>query len=197
MIIPNTIHRALRRRPSTEVTAALRLAALGVTVCVLSACAGASREPLPYSLTEKEERAVRSVLAADSTWRLAVESDSRNPAGISELRTTDRAFQPYFCRVTDSSGVTSLSFVMTRSGEFKVYHARAEALDSLILQEVATVSWLHDGFIRLSSDSLEIAPFNSDEIVTFVWDATLRKLVLAPEPSSDEDEVPPVSGLEA
>ena len=159
-----------------------------------AACDTSRPEPLPYGFTRIEERAVREVLRRDSTWRLATESDSKNASAIVELRATDPAFSPYFARDGMADSHSGLAFVLTRRGEFRVLYLRAEPRDSLSVAEVASLSWLDDGFVRLRGDSLEVSLFNSGEIVNFVWDAATRKMVLLPETPAEESPAPPTTG---
>lgn len=160
---------------------------------VMGGCASPRSASLPYSFALGEEEAVREILTRDSTWRLAVEADSRNAAAISSLRASDAAFTPYFTRDTSRAGRISVAFVLTRGSEFRVFYMRADGADALRVDEVATLSWLDDGFVRLRGDSLDIALFNSGEIVSFIWDPATGNMVLLPEDPPEDSTVPPVA----
>lgn len=151
-----------------------------LVVCLIVSCGIPRLAHEPYDLTPAERRRIELEIKRDSTWRLAVAADSKNSRAVSELRRLDQEFEPYFSRQLGRPGSDHFAFVLKRQSEFKVLYARRFAPDSLFVTEVARMTWLDDGFVRLRGDTLEVALFNSDEIFTFVWSDDTRKMMLLP-----------------
>jgi hypothetical protein len=119
------------------------------------------------------------VLATDSSWRLAVESDVSDHRALKQMRESNPTFQPYFARTTSADGQAAFAFVVRAGGKFKIFYARMGGKVEFPTQDVATLDWLADGRISLRQDTLDVAPFNSDEIFVFGWNATTGRLELA------------------
>jgi hypothetical protein len=180
-----------RNRFSHQDTAVARLLR-AVTLCIAltsgGACTHQSAPSYPNGMTHDEFEIAEKLIAHDTTWRVAGAGDSRNQRLIVELRRTDPGYQPYFCRSSVSQPVTSFSFVLARTDTFRVIYVRVERGSQAVVDEVAQMTWLDDGQITCVDDGIEVAPFNSDEVLSFRWNQDHRKLELLNEESSEPSE---------
>jgi hypothetical protein len=178
---------------STLMFAASRLhraAVLCAAVVCTGACAQGAAPSIPNGMTREEYEFARNVMARDTTWRLAIADDSRSQHAIRELRRADSSYQPYFCRGSVSKPAASYSFVLARADTFRVIYVRLEVGREAIVDEVAQMAWLDDGSIMCLEDGIDIAPFNSDEVVSFRWNEEQRKLELVREEPTELDDPP-------
>lgn len=162
----------------------LRLAIAASVICA-AACAHTQDAAHPYTLSAEERTVVLATLARDSTWRLAVPSDNRDSVALASMRLTQASFEPYLVRSSSGEGTASFAFAIVREGEFKVFYARQGPTGTYAeghIQEVATARWLNEGRVALHGDTLDLAPFNSDEVLVFVWDRESARLHLVDEP---------------
>ena len=123
---------------------------------------------------------VQAVVQANPGWRLALESDNQDSHGVRELRSRQPRFEPYFA-TSDRDGIhQDVAVTLVKDTVFRVFYLRSEGGSYLPAQEVTTIDWLKEGRIELRGDTLDVAPFRSDEIFTFVWDAKSKRLELIP-----------------
>lgn len=165
-----------------------RAALLCTAVVCASACTQRATPSIPNGMTREEYEFARSLMARDTTWRIAVAEDSRNQDAILELRRADPSFQPYFCRDSVSKPGASYSFVLARAGTFRVIYVRLEVGREALVDEVAQMAWLDDGSVACFDDRIDIAPFNSDEVMSFRWNEEQRKLDLVREEPAEHDD---------
>lgn len=151
----------------------------------LIGCGGARQVQRVYHMTDSQWVSVQSALKAHPGWRLAVDSDSRSPAAIQELRKSSPSFEAYFAVRSAQTPNPDFAVALRRDGQFKVLYFRADGSGYKAPQDVATVDWLNDGLIRLQGDTLHIAPLQSDEIFEFVWNPATKRLELLPDSAGD------------
>ena len=157
-----------------------RLAVM-IASMVLIACATSHQATRPCHMSETQWTNAQNVLRSHPGWRLAVDSDSKNAPAIKRLRDSVPSFEPYFASGAAHPENPDFAFVLLEDGQFKVFYFRAIGSGYQAPQEVATVDWLNDGRVHLEGDTLNIAPFESDEIFRFGWDTTKRQLELVPD----------------
>ena len=75
------------------------------------------------------------------------------------------------------------AIALVKDGQFKVFYFRADRSGYRPAQEVMSADWLNDGLIRFDGDTLDIAPFQSDEIFKFVWNTKSGRPELVPDSS--------------
>lgn len=135
----------------------------------------------PYRMTDNQWTAVRSLLHSQLGWRLAVESDNKSTAAIKQLREGNPAFEPYFAETSGRMKNADFAIALRNGKQFKVFYFRATHTPPTYEppHEVTTVDWLDDGRIRLVGDTLDVAPFQSDEIFRFIWSRRTNQMELA------------------
>jgi hypothetical protein len=158
-----------------------KLFVLVIASILMFGCSSARQANRPYHMTESQWASVQTLLQSHPGWRLAVDSDSKNTVAIKRLRDSTPVFEPYFAVRTANSEGTDFAVVLIRNGQFKVFYFRADGSRYRAAQEVATVDWLNDGRIQLEGDTLDVAPFQSDEIFKFAWDSAIKRLELVPD----------------
>ena len=163
-----------------------RAAMMWASVAWGTACALPSTTSYANGMTREESEFVASVVARNSTWHLATATDSQNQKSIDELRSANPTYQPYFCRSSDGKLVSG--FVLARADTFRVVYARSEEASSISMDEAARMTWLNDGQITCREDGIEIAPFHSDEVLSFRWNADQKRLELLKEDPSAFDD---------
>ena len=155
-----------------------------ILACLLNlgaaACSANTGIQLPYDLSASETRIVREVLAKNPMWRIALSTDAKDRKAVQQLRETMPRFEPFFSRAAIGTRGSAFAFVLLNGTEFKVFYSRSEGSVSFPTQEVATVHWLNDGRVFLRQDTLDIAPFQSDEIFVFAWNPGRGRLELIP-----------------
>ena len=155
------------------------------------ACGPAASESIPNGMTRDEFAVVRGVIVQDTSWRLAIATDSRNSGAVAELRRLDSTYQPYFCRRSASGAPSSFAFVLVRADTFRVMFVSIKDRDSRgHVEEAARATWLEDGQVACREDGIDVAPFNSDELLSFRWNAATRKLELVSEEPIEHDSEP-------
>ncbi len=185
---PMSLERGLISNLVSAAARAHRAALLCTAVVCASACAKGATPSIPNGMTREEYEFARSVTARDTTWRLAVAGDSKSQNAILELQRANPSYQPFFCRDSVSKPATSYSFVLARAGTFRVMYVRLEVGRRALVDEVAQMAWLDDGSITCLEDGIDIAPFSSDEVLSFRWNETQRKLELVrAEPAELDD----------
>jgi hypothetical protein len=146
------------------------------------ACANPPTPSLPYPFTSLQRNAVTRLLASNEGWQLATDSDYRNKNRLRDIRTTTPTFEPYLARQS-SDGDDDFAVALTRDSTFKVFYFRHSDGKYLNPQEVSEVRWLNDGVLVLKGDTLDLAPWASDEIFRFVWNASRGEMVFEEDSS--------------
>jgi hypothetical protein len=166
-----------RREPYAKLLSMKGLAVMIVST-VLLGCTTSRQANRPYHMSEAEWASAQNLLRSHPGGRLAVDSDSKNAPAIKRLRDSVPSFEPYFTAGAAHPENPDFALVLLKAGQFKVFYFRAIGSGYQAPQEVATVDWLNDGRVQLEGDTLNIAPFESDEIFRFGWDTTKKQLDL-------------------
>lgn len=134
---------------------------------------------LPYAFRPAETAAVRVLLAGRPGWRLATRSDNADPQ-LDSLRRREPGYEPYLRRGDwDRDGREDFAVVLRRDTAFVVYWFRAKAEGGYQpAAEVAAAAWLREGGLFSREGALVLAPFASDELWIFRWDAARSELRL-------------------
>jgi len=147
-----------------------------------AALACTSRDQLPYRLTSQQSQVVNQMASQNPGWRVATAADNSDSVSLRELRSHNVGFEPYVATFQRGNAESDLAFALVRDSTFKIFYSRYENGVYLPAQEVTTVNWLRTGRIRLRRDTLDVAPFKSDEIFEFVWSLKLGSLEFVREP---------------
>lgn len=157
---------------------ALRVGAL-VFGCALG-CRNSQVERFPYTMTERQRAVADSLVHANPGWRLATDMDSHDQTSLREMRSRVADFSPYFASRGDSPAERDFAIALVRDTVFRVFYSRFEEARYALTREVTKVDWLGHGLLRIRGDTLDVAPFRSDEVFSFYWRSSSRQLELLP-----------------
>lgn len=158
------------------------LGAILVGLLLDTGCSQLARRPEPYRFTTAQRRAVEHLLAARPGWRLATLADNRADDLAEQLR-EHPGYEPYFVQWPGGDR-PDFAIVLMRGDECTVYWFRAE-VGRYRPVEVTRAAWLRTAGLFLQGDTLEVAPFHSDEIFAFAWDSAANRPVLLPADSGE------------
>ncbi len=147
-----------------------------------AACAKPASRQDAYPLTVGQRRAVDRLLATQPGWRVATRSDNRAPDLAAQLR-EQPGYEPYIVR-WPRGDAPDFAIVLVRGDQYAVYWFRGKAGMYRPVQ-VTSADWLDTGGLFLQGDTLEVAPFHSDEIFAFTWDAAASGPAMVPADSGD------------
>ena len=153
-----------------------------VILWAVLACAAKEAESL-YRMTPRQRALVQELVKRNKGWRVATDSDNADQQNVAALRKTDPLFQPFFAtRRKGEPADGDFAITLMRDSIFTVYYFRWNTKEYLPAQEVTSADWLRGGRIKLRNDTLDVAPFRSDEIFVFVWRPKLKSLEFVSQP---------------
>ena len=104
-----------------------------------------------------------------------MDSDNKNTDLIKSIRDSIPDFDPYFAS-TQRTKHADFVVVLRKDSQYAVYYFRGGDSGYGTPQEATVVDWLNDGRVQLRGDTLDVSPFQSDEIFLFVWNDTEKRL---------------------
>jgi hypothetical protein len=171
-------------RISNHSDMSLKQLLVGLAATLAVSCARPTPTRKVYPFTEAERQAVEDLLKEQPGWRVAISADNAAP-DLAAQRREQPGYEPYFVRFPRGSH-PDFAVVLVRSAQYSVYWFRADS-GRYCPFEVTSADWLRTAGLHLRGDTLEVAPFHSDEIFAFAWDSAAHQPVLL-EPSADAQE---------
>ncbi len=151
---------------------------LNLLLCLVSLSCAAEERAVISRDAAVEDSLVAVIQSRNAGWRLASNADfiGTQPATHPEAGTVNSS--PYFVRAESGR----VAFAMVRDTVFRVFVARTRGLDSPRVDEWVTAWWLSRGRMSWRGDTLVLAPPASGAIFEMVWDESIGRPRMLPDP---------------